>query len=379
MLQKIKEFQVFPEKFGLFPYIFLIYLVMPSYTVIIVDGWKRIIGIGLILLFLVSYRQLYHSIDRRAYAYWLALQIGIIVILAVYYNLYNLYLGFFSSYFIGWFKVNKLFYLATAIFSIAMISPLLVHWDALSNLDGNLYNSVILAVMLISPYGIRSMGKRMELEKKLDEANEKIEELVKRDERMRIARDLHDTLGHTLSLLTLKSQLVHKLISNDVEKAQLETKEIEKISRSALQQVRELVSDMRTVTVAEELIETEAILQSAGITFHFDGDSELKEVPLLTQNILSMCLKEGVTNVVRHSGAKNCVVVLRKRAGEIQLSIQDDGKGFVDSYESGNGLKGIGERLRLIDGQVKIISHSGMKLCITVPIIVKEKKAGVGS
>jgi two-component system sensor histidine kinase DesK len=136
---------------------------------------------------------------------------------------------------------------------------------------------------------------------------------------------------------------------------------------------------MRAITLVEELIETKAILQAAGISFQFEGDSKLEEVPLLTQNILSMCLKEGVTNVVKHSQAKNCGVQLVKRDGEIELSVHDDGKGLDETSTDGNGLKGINERLRLIDGYVKIISHKGTKLIITIPIIVKEKKAGVGS
>ena len=87
----------------------------------------------------------------------------------------------------------------------------------------------------------------------MDQANEQIKELIKREERVRIARDLHDTLGHTLSLITLQSQLVQRLAEKHPERAKAEAKEIEMTSRSALRQVRELVSDMRAITIAEEL------------------------------------------------------------------------------------------------------------------------------
>lgn len=378
MLQKLKEFRVFPAKFGFFPYIFLIYLVMPSYYVSIEHGWKRIVGVGLLLLFLVTYRQLYNSFSDRSYTFWLIVQISIVMILAISYNLYNIFLGFFPANFIGWYLTRYRFYRALCMFAVTIIIPLIVKWDTL-NLETIYFYAVFIFVMLLSPFGIRSMNSRMELEKKLEEANEQIQELVKRDERMRIARDLHDTLGHTLSMITLKSQLVHKLIGKDIEKAKLETKEIERTSRSALRQVRELVSDMRTITIAEELIETETILQAAGISFVFDGDSKLENVPLLTQNILSLCLKEGITNVVKHSEAKSCAVQLVRRQGEIELSVHDNGKGLGENARDGNGLKGINERLRLIDGYVKVISKNGTKLIITIPIIAKEKKAGVGS
>ncbi|WP_453991763.1 histidine kinase [Bacillus nitroreducens] len=378
MLQKLKEFKVFPARYGFFPYIFLIYLVMPAYYVSIESGWKQIAGIGLLILFLVTYRQLYNSFDKKTYTYWLVIQIIIVMILAISYNLYNIFLGFFPAHFIGWYGKRVYFYRALGFFTLAISIPLLIHWDSLM-IEKTYFYAIFIIIMIVSPFGIRSMNSRMELEKKLEEANEQIEELVKREERMRIARDLHDTLGHTLSMITLKSQLVHKLISKDIEKAKLETKEIERTSRSALRQVRELISDMRAITIAEELIETETILQAAGISFQFNGDSKLEDVPLLTQNILSLCLKEGITNVVKHSQAKTCIVQLIQRTGKIELTIVDDGKGLQDSNEEGNGLKGIHERLRLIDGFVEIISDKGTKLMITVPIIVKEKKAGVGS
>lgn len=376
MTKRIRKFTVFPERYGFFPYVFLIYLGMPAFYVAGERGWKLALGIGLLLLFLISYRQLYQSFEKKSYTYWLVIQITIILILALFYNLYNVFLGFFPAHFIGWYGSKKKFYRALFFFALVIITPFIIHIDRLIE-ENSYYYGIFILIMLISPFGIRSMNSRMELERKLDEANEQIKELVKRDERMRIARDLHDTLGHTLSMLTLKSQLVHKLISKDTEQAKLETKEIERTSRSALKQVRELVSDMRAITIAEELIESEAILQAAGITFQFDGETKLEEVPQLTQNILSMCLKEAINNVIKHSKAKNCWISIVKQTGEVTLSVWDDGIGFEAKSIEGNGLKGIKERLRLLEGSVIFDSKNGTKVVIAVPIIVKEKKAGV--
>lgn len=231
--------------------------------------------------------------------------------------------------------------------------------------------------MLIVPFGIKSMNSRIELEKELTEANEKIEELVKREERMRIARDLHDTLGHTLSLITLKSQLVSKLVKKDSERAGLEAKEIERTSRIALTQVRELVSDMRSVSITEVLVESESILESAGISYHFDSEINTNNISAIPQNILSMCLKEAVTNVVKHSEAKNCYVMLEQIAGKIQLIIEDDGIGFPENKDNGNGLHGMSERLRLIDGKLEIRAEKGTKLVFTVPLVIKDGEVGV--
>jgi two-component system, NarL family, sensor histidine kinase DesK len=379
-MAKKQRFEIFPRRYGFFPYIFLVYLLMPAYYISVESTFKLIVGYMLLIIFLISYRQLYFSIDSKKHFHaWLVTQIGIILVLSIFYNVNHVFLGFFSAHFIGWYQNKKPFYRMLAFLGAAIILPLLFHLTRNDFELRMLYLVPFLIIMLVTPFGIRSMNSRMELEKKLDEANEQIKELVKREERMRIARDLHDTLGHTLSLLTLKSQLVGKLALKDPERASKEAKEMERTSRSALAQVRELVSDMRTITVAEEIIESQAILQTAGIAFHVRGDSELTNVPHLTQNILSMCLKEAVTNVVKHSEARNCFVSIRQLEGEVAIMIEDDGKGLTKDHHFGNGLNGMGERLELIDGSFEFTSARGTKLEITVPIIVKEREAGIVS
>lgn len=379
-MEHVKKFEIFPRRYGFFPYIFLVYLLMPFYYVSIEEGLKEIIGYGLMLLFLASYRQLYHVLESKVhFTPWLMIQLAIIVILSTFYQLNCLFLGFFSAHFIGWYEDKGMFRKALVVFAIALVLPILLYLIRNPWTSEMYYLLPFTIIMLVTPFGIRSMNSRMELEKKLDEANEQIKQLVKREERMRIARDLHDTLGHTLSLLTFKSQLVSKLALKDPERASFEAKEMERTSRSALAQVRELVSDMRTITVAEEAIEAQNILQAAGISFHLQGDATLEDVPHLTQNILSMCLKEAVTNVVKHSGASKCTISIHQFAGEVTMTIEDDGKGLENEGRRGNGLKGIGERLELIDGMLHLFSNKGTKLIIKVPIIVKEREAKVRS
>lgn len=371
------KFEIFPRRFGFFPYVFLVYLFMPGYYISLENGIKMAIGFTMLLAFLVTYRQLYFSFGEKKFTYWLVLQVGIILCLSIFYNINNLFLGFFPANFIGWYEDKKVFYRALGLFALTIVIPLLVHLDNL--LPRNLFYFVpFIIIMIVSPFGIRSMNSRMELERKLDEANEQIKELVKREERMRIARDLHDTLGHTLSLLTLKSQLVGKLVTKNPERAKLEAKEMERTSRSALAQVRELVSDMRAITIAEELIETQNILQSAGINLEIVGDTSLPNVPHLTQNILSMCLREAVTNVVKHSKASSCRVEIIHEVSNIKIIIKDDGIGIDKNNKDGNGLKGMSERLELIDGSVILSNEKGAKLIISVPVIIKEREAGVG-
>ncbi|HZG82396.1 MAG TPA: sensor histidine kinase, partial [Brevibacillus sp.] len=224
------------------------------------------------------------------------------------------------------------------------------------------------------PYGIRSMNRRMELEQKLDEANQHIKELVKREERVRIARDLHDTLGHTLSLLTLKSQLVQRTIASDPERARKEAREMETTSRAALKQVRELVSDMKTATIAEELIHIQQILRAADITFEYMGDSDFSNISPVTQNIVSMCIREAATNVVKHSRATHCIISISQTDEKISITIKDDGMGMDQQTPFGNGLRGMKERLALIDGALDVSTHNGTVLSIAVPIVKKAER-----
>lgn len=372
---KSLRFQIFPKRYGFFPYMFLVYLALPVFYIAGETGLRRIIGFILLGIFLFTYRQLYFSVSNVvAFSYCLAIQMAIVFLFSMFYDPNLLFMGFFPANFIGWYIDKKKFKIALISFILMELIPAFYHGLFFST--NTLYILPFLVIMILSPFGIRSMNKRMELEMQLDQANEKIKELVKREERTRIARDLHDTLGHTLSLITLKSQLVEKLTKIDPERAQIEAKEIEKTSRSALKQVRELVSSMRAITIAEELIQVQEILQAAGIAYHHEGLTDLSNIPPLTQNIISMCLKEAVTNVVKHSKAKNCSITIQSTTDSLRFIVKDDGIGLNNKNENGNGLKGMEERLSLIDGILLLSHQKGTSLELQIPIIKKLEKEG---
>lgn len=376
---KGRQISIFPRRYGFFPYIFLIYILFPIYYLMSETRLKQVIGYGMVCLFLVTYRQLYFAAERLSFSTWLALQLLIIFIFSMFYNLNFLFLGFFPANFIGWYKDKRMFKWGIISLIFVELVPLCYHL-IFSKLDIStkelLYFVPFLIIMFISPYGIRSMNKRMELEKQLDQANQQIKELVKREERLRIARDLHDTLGHTLSLLTLKSQLVQRLTAIDPERARIEAKEMEVTSRAALKQVRELVSDMRAATIAEELLQIQQFLKAAGIDYHYNGEDDFAEISPFTQNIMSLCLREAATNVVKHSRAKNCFISIYRTSDHFKVIVKDDGIGMADHHSYGNGLNGIKERLDLIDGTLFLFNHNGTVLEMTVPIIQKAEKEG---
>jgi len=335
---------------------------------------KQLIGYGMVLLFLVTYRQLYFSMGKRKFTCWLWVQLAIVFILSVFYNLNNILLGFFPANFIGWYQDKTGFKRGLISLIIVEILPFIIHvirTKTFLTTSELFYFVPFLIIMLISPFGIRSMNRRMELEKELDQANQTIEELVKREERVRIARDLHDTLGHTLSLLTLKSQLVQRLTAVDPERARIEAKEMEVTSRAALKQVRELVTDMRAATIAEELLQVQQILNTAGITYQYDGAADFSRISPFTQNIVGMCVREAATNVVKHSRATLCSISIKLFSEKMNIVIRDDGMGVRNNHAFGNGLRGMEERLALVDGLLALSNHNGAVLEINVPIIIK--------
>lgn len=382
-MKKLKEaksagFEVFPTQLGFFPYLWLIYMSLPVINMLREEGWKMGIGFALIGLFLVTYRQLYFAAGTPRFFVWLGIQMSIIFILCMWYHPTYMYMGFFTANFIGWYTDRRKFTISLVLFGIIETIPLIKNASMLGK--DLLFMIPFFLIMLFSPFGIRSLNRRQELERELAEANEQIRNLIKGEERMRIARDLHDTLGHTLSLITLKSQLVEKLAAKDPVKAQLEAREIQNTSRAALRQVRELVSDMRTATLPEELLEAQIILESADIQLVSTGDPKLEGISDLAHNILSLCLREAVTNVVKHSQASQCQIDIESLDNEWRLLVADNGIGLKGkdagaSSTGSNGLKGMAERLSLIGGTVEAVSGpQGTKLSIRVPIIIKNRK-----
>ncbi|MFJ7724897.1 sensor histidine kinase [Neobacillus sp. NPDC097160] len=369
-----KSFSLFPRQMGFFPYIFLVYIGFPVFYLTKETGVKQLIGYGMVLLFLVTYRQLYFSMGKRKFTYWLAVQLAIVFIFSMFYHLNYMFLGFFPANFIGWYQEKRMFRRGLLCLVVVEILPFIVHVIRTKTFFTPaelIFFVPFLIIMLMSPFGIRSMNRRMELEKELVRANQKIEELVKREERVRIARDLHDTLGHTLSLLTLKSQLVQRLTAVDPERARLEAKEMEVTSRAALKQVRELVTDMRAATITEELLQVQQLLRAAGITYQYDGDVDFSGISPFKQNIIGMCVREAATNVVKHSRATHCSISIKLLSEKMNIVVRDDGMGIRNNHAFGNGLRGMEERLALVDGVIKLSNHNGAVLEINVPVIRK--------
>jgi two-component system sensor histidine kinase DesK len=208
-------------------------------------------------------------------------------------------------------------------------------------------------------------AERNRMNRKLRKANEEVENLAKVAERERIARDLHDVLGHTLSVITLKSELAGKLIDRDPERAGREIREVEQISRQALTDVRDAIRGYRSQGLAAELVQAKSTLETAGLTVQCDAATTVK-LPAMQESVLSLAVREAVTNVVRHARARTCRMRLEQQNGSCRLEIHDDGRG--GSNGEGNGLRGMRERVEMLGGTLQRSTEAGTTLTITLPL-----------
>lgn len=174
-------------------------------------------------------------------------------------------------------------------------------------------------------------------------------------ERERIGRDLHDLLGHTLSLVALKSELAGKLVARDPAAARAQIGEVEQVARQALAQVREAVSGIRCAGLDAELAAARLALLAADI--RLEQRVAAAALDRAGETALSLALREAITNVLRHAGARRVEVELTMQAETLCLRVADDGRGGID--HPGNGLSGMRERIEACGGRLEIDSPAG--------------------
>jgi len=217
------------------------------------------------------------------------------------------------------------------------------------------------AVFFGNHHFVESNRKRAELKLSHDE----VRRLAALAERERIGRDLHDLLGHTLSLVALKSELAGKLLLRGDspqarEAAHREIVEVSRVARDALAQVRSAVTGIRATGLAAELVSAKLLLDSDGIAFVSDIDprtSDPRALPSKVETALAMTLREAVTNLQRHAQAREARIAIALTDGEAVLRIADDGRGGV--IVPGNGLDGMRQRIEALGGRLRIDSRKG--------------------
>ena len=198
----------------------------------------------------------------------------------------------------------------------------------------------------------------------LRRSQDEIERLAKLAERERIARDLHDLLGHTLTVITRKAELARRLADKDPARATREIAEVEQVARNALKEVRSAVTGFRQTDFSTELAQARVALQSALI--HFEAQVDDFALDEASEQVLALALRESTTNVLRHSGAKTCRIRVENLGDRVQLTVHDNGRGGQST--EGSGLTGMRERVTALGGDFAVEGKSGTTIRVAVPV-----------
>ncbi|OZC56744.1 histidine kinase [Rhodococcus sp. 06-621-2] len=229
---------------------------------------------------------------------------------------------------------------------IALVAVVELLPRIVSSWDPGSFFAFQLVISAVAAWGITQVFKRNH---ELAEARQQLADLAVVAERERVSRDVHDILGHSLTVITVKAELAGRLVEIDPARAAVEIAEVEALAREALGDVRSTVGAMRTVDVATELASARSALDAAGIDAVFPTDADV--VPLRNRELFGWTVREAVTNVIRHSGARQCAVVVEP--GRIEIS--DDGVGTSGSIsDDGHGLRGLAERVKASNASLSV-------------------------
>lgn len=228
-----------------------------------------------------------------------------------------------------------------------------------------------LSVFLAS-FAVWGIMQAMRRSLQLVEAKDENSQLLVGQERARMARDLHDILGHSLTVITVKAELAGRLLDADDDaarrRARAEVADLERLARDALADVRRTVEGYRDLSLPGEITRARSALEAAEIEADLPGSTD--EVPSHWRELFAWTLREGVTNVVRHSAARHCTVTLTPD----RIRIVDDGRGCAQAVgEGGNGLLGLRERAGAVGATVVVETppEGGFALSVLVPSVVR--------
>jgi two-component system, NarL family, sensor histidine kinase DesK len=264
--------------------------------------------------------------------------------------------------------LGLLIYLSVAVALALPTGSALAGIAAVAAIAVAITGEIDVAVQVVA-FGVILVAVRrlMELVGELESARAQVAELAVSEERLRLSRDMHDLLGHNLSLIALKSQLARKLLGRDPTAAESEVRDIESVARTSLQEARTAVRGLRSASLASELDRAKEALEAAGVEASVRSAGPL---PAGVETLLGFAAREGATNVIRHSDARRCAIVVR-RAGEVaELEVHDDGAGGKRTPGQGSGLRGLAERMAEAGGTLAAgpADEGGFRLVARVPI-----------
>lgn len=349
--------------------VFLIFIVLEAESVLVLP-----VRLVLLAIFLFSYYiALWHQDVRLLLA--VLGGIAILTVFGVYINPPVLLFGFIFADLLG--RAESHWHRGIGIAAIG--GMFLTVFFMQSKVGFSWAHTFLLPVMILQmvyPLLIYIRSKNLHLKDELLVANHQLEQqYIEEQERHRIARDLHDTLGQTLTMIKLKSELSAKWIDHDTEQAKKELLDILSSSRIALKQVRELVSDMKFIPLDKEIEQVKTILAQAGIEATVEV---MEEPPLLSsveETMLSLSLREAVTNVIKHSKATRCQIRLTMENDVFTIRIADNGIG-LGHIVIGNGMQSMKERLQALLGAAAMEDGEAGGTVVTLRLPLRHHERG---
>ncbi len=244
-----------------------------------------------------------------------------------------------------------------ALIAIMLLAVAVLRLDPRFALPALAFSAMLGAVLI-------HYSEQRRIERGLQRAREDVEYLARVAERERIASDLHDVLGHTLTVIVLRAEVAARLAESEPERARSEMQDVGGIARGALAEVRHAILGMRTVGLDREIEQVTRALETAGVQVKSTGT--IPGLPAAHETVLSLVLREAATNIIRHAAARHCRLHLVSSEGACGLEIADDGCGY--GGREGAGLRGMRDRIRTIGGMLELRDEAGTTLVVRLPL-----------
>lgn len=314
-------------------------------------------SIWLTLVFALAYLGLIYLTDRRPVLLALLWFYSLFYILFTTFSFTEsmMWFFFFNANLLVWRFRAKLLSYQMISFLLAMLLTIIVNLTRVQDIP-NLIMAIVLPIFILAMMAVyRNIQINEEREEKIQQQNRYINLLSAENERNRIGRDLHDSLGHTFALLSIKLDLASKQLDRgQIKEAKEQLQELSEISHRSMADVRRLVNELKYRSLTEELAGLENMMSLTNIAFQVDNQLKTEILTQEIQSHLTMILRELVTNIIKHAQAQNCHISLSRSQEALVLVVSDDGVGFAEL--TGGELHSIRDRLDKLDGSVSIIS-----------------------
>ncbi|GKT04610.1 sensor histidine kinase [Furfurilactobacillus entadae] len=374
---------LFPRRYGVYPYFALLFLGYPLAIGLKAGGWHQLVTPLLLLAFILFYR---HSFEP---SHWLPWAIGGQLLICYYFAAVEHYLPIFvyTAALVGTVPLAKTSrwryftaYYGATFLAIATILIEPIWWQENTDhlgLGTGMTTVILMAFILGPPLAALSVSHSLDHSHQLQQTNDRLITVIQQHERERIAQDLHDTLGQSFSMITVKTDLARKLLTFAPDRVDAQLADVERASRNNLQLVRDIVNNLRQPTIAETLLQQSDNLAAAGITLLTKNERLSQQWSRPAQLVVGAIIQEAITNMIRHAHANHCWLIFSETDTTTQVLIRDNGNGFKNRRENSSGISGMKQRIAQLPGGQLTIETSPQGTTLTVTFNRNQEEGAV--